>query len=256
MPEDRITVERVRGWPEGRRLLALTAYDYPLARHLDEAGIDILHVGDSLGMVVLGMEDTTGVTLDDMVRATAAVARGRQRALVTADLPIGTYQTEGDAVAASRALVAAGAEAVKMEGGGEIIGPIRAVLAAGMAVQGHLGMLPQHVKEEGGYKKKGKTAAEAERLLGDAKLLEEAGVFSIVLEAVVPAVAERVTRALKIPTLGIASGTGTRGQIRVTHDVLGLTPWYDFPFAERELEAAALFGEAARRWMRRFVKEG
>ncbi len=240
MSSDRVTVETVRRWRSGGKgaLIALTAYDYTFGRLLDEAGVDILHVGDTLGMIQLGHEDTTAVTMADMLAATRAVVRARQRALVTADLPARSYDMPDDAVANARALVEAGADAVKMEGGREILPQVRAVLAAGIAVQGHLGMLPQHVKEEGGYKKKGKTEVEARCIREDAVLFEREGVFSIVLEGVVSAVAEEATRAISIPTIGIASGNGTTGQIRVLTDVLGLTPWFNFPFVVREAELA------------------
>ncbi|MDX6765492.1 MAG: 3-methyl-2-oxobutanoate hydroxymethyltransferase [Candidatus Methylacidiphilales bacterium] len=234
MPTDRLTVEDIRNWNPGRPLLALTAYDHPTARHLDGAGVEILHVGDTLGMVVLGFEDTTPVTMEDMVRATGAVARGRSRALITADLPFQSYGTPELALANSRRLVDAGADAVKMEGGAEILPQIQAVLGAGIAVQGHLGMLPQHVREEGAYRRKGKLESEASRLENDARLLAEAGVFSLVLECIVPAVADHITLAVTVPTLGIASGYGTTGQIRVVTDLTGATPWLRLPYVEAE----------------------
>ncbi|MDR1145253.1 MAG: 3-methyl-2-oxobutanoate hydroxymethyltransferase [Verrucomicrobiales bacterium] len=230
MSENRVTWEQIRQWRGAEPILALTAYDYPLARHLDEAGVDILHVGDSLGMVVLGYQDTTAVTLDDMIHHTRAVARARRRALLTADLPYRTYTTPAAAVASAGRLIDAGADAVKLEGGEEILPQLRAVLAAGIPVLGHLGLLPQQVREAGGvYRKKGKTGGEIQRLKKDALLLQEAGVFAVVLEAVVSEVAATVTAALTIPTIGIASGRGMTGQIRVAHDVLGLTPWFAFP---------------------------
>ena len=238
MPEDLITCLKIRDWNRPEPILAVTAYDYTMARHLDEGGVDILHVGDSLGMVVLGYADTTQVTMDDMLRHTEAVVRGRKHALVTTDLPYKSYDTVEDAVRNARALIATGADAVKFEGGQEILPQIKAVLDDGIQIQGHLGMLPQHVQEEGGYRKKGKTAIEAERLVSDARLLETAGVFSIVLEAVVADVAAQVTRALKVPTIGIASGRGTTGQIHVLHDVLGLTPWFDFPHVRPRVKLA------------------
>jgi 3-methyl-2-oxobutanoate hydroxymethyltransferase len=233
MPADRVTCEHIRNWrawgaPEP--ILALTAYDYPLARHLDEAGVDILHVGDSLGMIVLGLPDTTAVTLDDIAHHVKAVARARRRALLTADLPYRTYQTPEQALASARRLVECGADAVKLEGGGEILPQIQALVAAGIPVMGHLGLLPQHVLEEGGvYRKKGRTGEEVRILKQDALAVQEAGAFAIVLEAVVSSVAAEVTAMLAIPTIGIASGAGMTGQVRVAHDVLGLTPWFAFP---------------------------
>lgn len=253
MPQTRLSCGDIRRWPEGQPLLALTAYDYPTARHLDDAGVDILHVGDTLGMVVLGFEDTTAVTMEDMLRATGAVARARRRALITADLPYRSYETPAEAVANSQALIQAGADAVKMEGGREILPQIRAVRAAGIEVQGHLGMLPQHVREEGAYRKKGKDQAEAERIEQDAVLLEKEGVFSIVLECVVEVVAERITRALSVPTLGIASGWGTSGQIRVISDLTGMTPWYRFPYVTPEADFAGEMGRCVARFRQRMM---
>ncbi|MDD5263146.1 MAG: 3-methyl-2-oxobutanoate hydroxymethyltransferase [Methylacidiphilales bacterium] len=238
MPQDRITWQAIRDQGLPLPILSVTAYDYPMARHLDEAGVDILHVGDSLGMVVLGLPDTIAVTMEDMIRHTGAVARARKRALVTSDLPYRSYETARDAVKNSKALIDAGADAVKMEGGEEILNQIAAVLGEGIPVQGHLGMLPQHVREEGGYHKKGKTLGEVARLKREALLLEQAGVFSIVLEAVVEDVAGEITQSLKIPTIGIASGKKTSGQIRVLQDVLGLTPWFDFPHVKPQAHLA------------------
>ena len=218
---------------KGRRPVgALTAYDYPTARLLDEAGLDMLLVGDSLGMVVLGFEDTTSVTMEDMVRHTGAVRRGTSRALVVADLPIATYDTPEMALQNARRLTEAGADAVKLEGGTAILPQIKAVLAHGIPVVGHLGMLPQRVKEEGGYKKKGKTAAEAEAILADALALDAAGVCAIVLESVVPSLAAEVTSRVTCPTIGIGAGDATDGQIRVIHDLLGTFPWFRPKFAE------------------------
>ncbi|MBX7158129.1 MAG: 3-methyl-2-oxobutanoate hydroxymethyltransferase [Verrucomicrobiae bacterium] len=228
----KITVDQVRLW-KGRkpRPLALTSYDYPMTRLLDEVGIEIIHVGDSLGMLVLGLPDTTEVTMADMLHHVRAVARAKPRALITADLSYRSYETLQEAVIHSKQLIAAGAEAIKMEGGQEIENQIRAVLDTGIPVQGHLGMLPQHVKEEGGYKRKGKTQQEQSRLIEDAMRLEQLGCFSLVLECVVPEVARQITSQISIPTLGIASGAECDGEIRVVHDVVGLFPWYQPPHA-------------------------
>ncbi|HEY8991791.1 MAG TPA: 3-methyl-2-oxobutanoate hydroxymethyltransferase, partial [Luteolibacter sp.] len=200
----------------GRPITALTAYDYPTARLLDEAGTDVLLVGDSLGMVVLGFPDTTHVTLDHMLHHVAAVARAKPSALVLGDLPIHTYDSPAQALESARRLVAAGAEAVKLEGGISQAETVRALVAAGIPVCGHLGMLPQQVVEEGGYRKKGKTPEQAESILRDAEALAEAGVFAIVLESVVPDVAARITAAIPVPTIGIGCGTGTSdGEVAV-----------------------------------------
>ncbi len=235
MSADRVTPDHLRNWPKGKSLLALTAYDYPLARVLDEAGVDLIHVGDSLGMVVLGMADTTGVTMADMVRATQAVARGRKRAMISADLPIGTYETAAACVENSRFLLEAGADAVKPEGGKESQPQWEALQQAKIPWIGHLGMLPQKVREEGGYKRKGKTAEEVQRIKEDALAMERAGACAIVLELVTPEAGVDVTSALKIPTIGIGAGKGTTGQIRVSYDLLGLTPWNRPGFVKEDL---------------------
>ena len=194
----------------GERITALTAYDYPTARLLDESGIDIILVGDSVGMVVLGYEDTTQVTLAEMVHHTRAAARGVKRALLVADLPIHTYDDPAQAVATARALVEAGAQAVKLEGGVSHVPQIEAIVAEGIAVMGHIGMLPQSVREEGGYKVKGRTQSEAEALVRDGQAVEKAGVFAVVLEIVNPEAARQITSALSIPTIGIGSGEQVR----------------------------------------------
>jgi len=180
----------------GERITALTAYDYPTARLLDESGIDIILVGDSLGMVVLGYSDTTQVTLDEMLHHTRAAARGVKRALLVADLSVGTYETPEAAIANARRLVDAGAQAVKLEGGDSHTAQIAAIVGAGIPLMAHIGMLPQSVREEGGYKVKGRGAVEAERLLQDARAVEVAGAFSVVLEIVAADTARRITDAI------------------------------------------------------------
>ncbi len=235
---------------EGRRVAVLTAYDYPMARLLDEAGVSALLVGDSLGMVVLGFPDTTHVTLKDMEHHVAAVARARPRALVVGDLPYRTYEEPGQAAASARALIAAGAEAVKLEGGRSVTPQIRAIRGEGIPVMGHLGMLPQHLHEEGGkYRIKGRDAAQREALLQDAAALVEAGVFAMVLELVTPLVAEEITRAVPVPTIGIGSGTGCDGQVLVTPDLLGTFPWFTPRFVRPKLETASRMREAVQGWI-------
>jgi 3-methyl-2-oxobutanoate hydroxymethyltransferase len=233
----------------GRPLAALTAYDYPTARLLDEAGLDMLLVGDSLGMVVLGFEDTTSVTMEDMVRHTGAVRRGTKRAFLVTDLPIATYETPEMAVENARRLVTAGADAVKLEGGKAILSQIQAILAENIPVVGHLGMLPQHVKVEGGYKKKGKTAAEAEAILADALALDAAGVCAMVLESMVPSLAAEVTSRVTCPTIGIGAGDATDGQIRVVHDLLGTFPWFRPKFAECYHDGRGAIQDAAAKYL-------
>ncbi|MEY2546636.1 MAG: 3-methyl-2-oxobutanoate hydroxymethyltransferase [Verrucomicrobiota bacterium] len=222
----------------GEKITALTAYDYPTARLLDESGIDIILVGDSLGMVVLGFEDTTQVTLEMMLHHTAAVARGVKRALLVADMPIGTYDTPNDALETAKRLVDVGAQAVKLEGGVSHVAHIEAITRAGIPFMAHIGMLPQSVREEGGYKVKGRTQSEAEALIADAKAVESAGAFSVVLEIVVPDLARRISEAIAIPTIGIGSGENCDGQILVTHDLIGLFPWFTPKFVSPEVRVA------------------
>ena len=248
----KITPEWIRGAKaRGERVPALTAYDYPTARLLDEAGVPVILVGDSVGMVVLGYPDTTHVTLDQMRHHVAAVARAKPRALVVADLSYHTYDSPECAVKNAQLLVEAGAEAVKLEGGVEIVAEIRALREAGIAVMGHIGMLPQHVKEEGGYKIKGKSEPERERLLADARAVEKAGAFAIVLELVEPELAREITAAVNIPTIGIGSGPHCFGQIMVTHDLVGAFPWFRPKFAVAKADVASAIRSAAEA----FVKE-
>lgn len=251
MEGTKITVETVRGWKGRRRFGALTAYDYPMARLLDEAGVPVLLVGDSVGMVVLGHPDTTHVTLDDILHHLKAVVRARPRALVGADLPIDTYRTPAEAVATARRLRDAGAEYVKAEGGREILPQVEAILAEGIPFMGHLGMLPQHVLEEGGvYRVKGKDDAGRQRLLEDARALEAAGVFACVLELVAAPVAEAITRECgRMSTVGIGSGPGCDGQILVTHDLVGAFPWFTPRFAKPRASVGEAARNAASEWL-------
>lgn len=211
---------------------AITAYDYPSARLCDEAGIQLILVGDSVGMVVAGGEDTTDVTLDEMVYHTRMVRRGVRRGVLVSDLPIHSYRNPEESVASSRRLIEAGADAVKLEGGFGQLEKVKAITGAGMSLCAHLGMLPQRVREEGGYKKKGKSEDEARTLVESALALEEAGAFAIVLESVVAGVAAEITHSISIPTIGIGSGRECSGQIRVLHDVTGAYPWFVPPFAK------------------------
>ena len=229
----------------GEKLAVLTAYDYPTARLLDESGLDILLVGDSLGMVVLGFPDTTHVTMEHMLHHTAAVARGVRRALIVADLPFASYDTPDQALANARQLIAAGAHAVKLEGGVTHAARIAALTAAGIPVMAHLGMLPQSIREEGGYKLKGKTPEAADALLADALAIENAGAFAVVLELVKADVAQRISAALNIPTIGIGSGPACDGQVLVTHDLIGLFPWFTPKFARQHAQVAAAIRTAA-----------
>src|SRR5258708_648640 len=198
-PNQKITAEWIASAKaRGEKVPALTAYDYPTARVLDEAGVPIVLVGDSLGMVVLGYPDTTQVTLAEMRHHVAAVARAKTRALVVADLSYHTYDTPEAAVTNARILAEAGAEGVKLEGGIEVVLEISSLREAGIAVMGHIGMLPQHVKEEGGYKIKGRSEAEKVRLLADALAVEKAGAFALVLELVEAELAREITAKVGI----------------------------------------------------------
>jgi len=249
MNPTKITAEMIRGMKaRGEKIAALTAYDFPLTRLLDEAGIPFIHVGDTVGMVVLGYPDTTLVTMEDMEHHMRAVTRAKPRALLAADLPTGSYNTVADAVANARRLVAAGAEAVKAEGGISIIEQVRAIVAAGIPYCGHLGMLPQHVREEGGYKIKGRNEAEHQALIRDAELLADAGAFALVLEIVTPAVAREISQRIPIPTLGIGSGPDCDGQILVTPDLIGGFPWFTPKFVKPKINSAEQIRAAVQDW--------
>ncbi len=235
----------------GPPLAVLTAYDYPMARLLDEAGVDLLLVGDSLGMVVLGLPDTTGVTMDMMLHHTRAVARAKPRAPIIGDLPAHSYDTPGEAVHNAHLLIQAGAHAVKLEGGVARIEAIEAIIDDGIPFVGHIGMLPQSVLDEGGYKKKGKTPEGAASLMQDALALDEAGAIACVLESMVPDVAKEITRRVKMNTIGIGAGSHCDGQVLVTHDLLGSFPWFRPPFAKARADVA---GETLRA-VREYVAE-
>ncbi|MFM8789390.1 MAG: 3-methyl-2-oxobutanoate hydroxymethyltransferase [Chthoniobacterales bacterium] len=234
---------------DGQKIAALTAYDYPTARLVDEAGADLILVGDSLGMVVLGYPDTTQVTLADMIRHTGAVGRGVKNALVITDLPIDTYRTPDEAVANARQLIAAGAQAVKLEGGAAVAPQIRALVDAGIPVLAHIGMLPQHIREEGGYKIKGRTAEEADAIRRDAAAVQEGGAFAVVMEIIIPGLTAEITPTLKIPTIGIGSGEGCDGQILVLHDMVGLYPWFKPKFAKQRADTAGAITAAVREYV-------
>jgi 3-methyl-2-oxobutanoate hydroxymethyltransferase len=200
-------------------------------------------------MVVLGYPDTTHVKLEEMLHHTRAVRRGVQRALLGGDLPYQTYDTPAQAVRSARKLVAAGADAVKLEGGSSHLTQIRAILDAGIPVIGHIGMLPQSVVAEGGYKKKGKTEQEAERLRQDALALEAAGVCALVLEGMVAEVAAGISQSVKMPTIGIGSGPLCDGQILVTHDLIGAFPWFCPPFAKPRADVAGAIRQAVKEYL-------
>ena len=229
------------------RITCLTAYDYPTARLLDEAGVDILLVGDSLGMVVLGYENTLPVTMEEMLHHTRAVRRGTRRALVVADMPYGSYHAELEESLrnAVRFVKEAGAEAVKLEGGEKRLELIARLVEAEIPVMGHIGLTPQSVHTLGGFKVQGKTVEAAEQLLRDAQSVEAAGAFAIVLESVPRELAARITQQLRIPTIGIGAGPECDGQVLVFHDLVGLTQGTVPKFARRYANLAEVIARAA-----------
>lgn len=244
-------LSRIRELRGVRPITMLTAYDYPTARLLDETGIDMILVGDSLGMVVLGFPDTTHVTLEHMLHHGEAVARGAKNALVIIDMPIHTYDTPEQAVVTARRLMATGADAVKLEGGREKAAHIAAVTGAGIPVMAHIGLLPQKVLEEGGYRQKGKSEAEAEALLADIRSVAEAGAFAAVVECTKATTAARITQHSPIPTIGIGSGHGNcDGEVAVIHDLVGAFPWFVPSFVQQRAHIAADIASAVSEWSR------
>ena len=238
---------------EGKKLSMLTAYDYSTASLLDEAGIHGILVGDSLGNVILGYEDTISVTMEDMIHHGAAVSRGAKNALVVVDMPFMSYQgSVYDALNNAGRLMKEGrANAVKLEGGKEVAPQIKAIVQAGIPVMGHLGLTPQSINALGGYKVQGKDESAAQKLLEDAKTIAEAGVVSIVLECVPSALAEVITKAVDVPTIGIGAGAGCDGQILVYQDMLGMFSDFTPKFVKRY----ANIGEAMREAFRTYIAE-
>ncbi len=254
VPEElrKVTVPVVRSARDaGIRIVMLTAYDAPTARLLDEAGVDILLVGDSVGNNVLGYDSTLPVTMDEMLHHTRAVVRGARRALVVADMPYLSYQTgRRDAVRnAGRFIKDAGAAAVKIEGGRRRAALVRALLDAEIPVMGHIGLTPQSVHVMGGYRVQGKRVDEARALIEDARALEEAGIFSLVLEGMPEPVGRAVTAAVGTPTIGIGAGRYCDGQVLVFHDFAGFNPGPPPRFARRYADLNAVIGDAARRFI-------
>jgi len=224
----------------GEKIAMLTAYDANMARLLDRAGVDALLVGDSLGMVVLGFDNTVPVTLDAMIHHTAAVVRGTTHALVVADMPFLTYQTtHAEAVRnAGRLMQEGGAEAVKLEGGNAIVDTVKRLVDVGVPVMGHLGLLPQSVHQVGGFLRQATNPHDADILLADALALEEAGVFAVVLESIPSEVARTVSQALAVPTIGIGAGPDCDGQVLVTNDMIGLFDGPVPPFVKQYARVA------------------
>ena len=230
----------------GEPISMLTAYDYPTALAMDRTGIDSILVGDSLGMVVLGYENTLPVTMDEMIHHCRAVARGAKLALLIGDMPFMSYQISVEEAVrnAGRFLQQGGMDAVKLEGGRERADAIRAITGAGIPVMGHLGLTPQSVHQLGGFRAQGKTSSTAKRMLEDALLLEAAGCFSLVLESVPARLAELISKRLAIPTIGIGAGVHCDGQVLVTHDLLGLFERFTPKFVKKYADIHAVMKEA------------
>lgn len=242
---------------EGAKIPVLTAYDYPTARLLDEAGIPILLVGDSLGMVVLGYDSTLPVTMEEMIHHAKAVARGARRAHVVFDMPFMSYQASLEEALknAGRALKETAAQSVKVEGGESVAELIRYLVAVGIPVMGHIGLTPQSLHQIGGYRVQGKTPEAALRLINDAVALEEAGAYAVVLESIPSSVARIITQRLSVPTIGIGAGPHCDGQVQVLHDFLGLFPDFVPKHSKQYAHLTDLISQAAREYMRE-VQEG
>jgi 3-methyl-2-oxobutanoate hydroxymethyltransferase len=243
--------------PTPAKITCLTAYDYPTARLLDEAGVDVILVGDSLGMVVLGYDSTLPVTIEEMLHHTRAVRRATRRALLVSDMPYGSYHADAaEAVRnAVRFVKEAGAEAVKVEGGERRMEMISRLVDAEIPVMGHIGLTPQSVNAFGGFRVQGKTAEAGEQLLRDARAVEAAGAFSIVLESIPRELAARITAELRIPTIGIGAGPDCDGQVLVIHDLVGLSFGHQPKFARRYADVGATISRAAAEYCRD-VREG
>lgn len=231
---------------EGRKITMLTAYDYPTALLEDRAGIDIILVGDSVGMTVLGYENTIPVTMEEMIHHTKAVSRGAKYALIIGDMPFMSYNTsEREAIInAGRFMKEGGADAVKLEGGASVKDIVRVIVKAGIPVMGHIGLTPQTISMLGGFKVQGKDAQTAQRIIEDALLLEEAGAFSVLLEAIPAPIAKRIAERLTIPTIGIGAGAHCDGQVLVVHDLLGLFDRFTPKFAKRYVNLSELMLKA------------
>ena len=225
MEQNKLTVLDIKARKKSKKAITmLTAYDYPWALLIDRAGIDIILVGDSLGMVVLGYDDTVPVTMDEMIHHTKAVSRAAKNSLIVGDMPFGSYNVSPEKAVenATRFMKEGRADCVKLEGGRNMAKIATAIVNAGIPVQGHIGLTPQTISALGGYKAQGKTAEAAKALIDDAQALEGAGCFSIVLEAITSPISKMITEAVSIPTIGIGAGVNCDGQVLVTHDMVGL----------------------------------
>jgi 3-methyl-2-oxobutanoate hydroxymethyltransferase len=248
----KVTIPKLQQMKDrGERIAVLTAYDATFAKLLDAAGADVLLVGDSLGMVIQGHPSTLPVTLDQMVYHCRAVARGVQQAHLVADLPFGSYQVSDDEAVrnAGRLIAEGGAEAVKLEGGAEFATTVARLVRASIPVMGHLGLTPQSVHRFGGYGVQGRTEGQAKRLREDARVLQESGCYSVVLESIPAELAAEVTDQLRIPTIGIGAGPACSGQVLVSYDLLGLDPDFQPKFVRRFAELGTAAREAAARYV-------
>jgi 3-methyl-2-oxobutanoate hydroxymethyltransferase len=247
----RVTTHRIQQMRDrGEPIPMVTAYDFTSARLADAAGMPMVLVGDSLGQVILGFDSTIPVTVDDMVRHTAAVVRGTSRALVVADMPFMSYQVDAETALrnAGRLLQEGGAQAVKLEGGKPVVGIVRRMADAGIAVMGHIGLTPQSLHKLGGYRVQGRDERAAGALIEDAVAVQDAGAFAIVLELIPAELAEKVTARLHIPTIGIGAGPHCSGQVQVWHDLLGLVPDFKPRHARRYAEVAPIIQQALERY--------
>ena len=247
-----ITTSQLKKMKEqGEKISMITSYDYSMASIVDGAGIDIILVGDSAANVMAGHKTTLPITLDQMIYHASSVVRGVERAFVVCDMPFGTYQ--GDPItalhSAVRIMKESGADGVKLEGGEEIIDSVKKILTAGIPVMGHLGLTPQSVHQLGGYSVQAKEDAAAEKLIADAKLLEEVGCFAVVLEKIPATLAKRVSEALTIPTIGIGAGAGTDGQVLVIHDMLGINKGFSPKFLRRYANLHDIMTEAVEHYI-------
>ncbi|MEX1102781.1 MAG: 3-methyl-2-oxobutanoate hydroxymethyltransferase [Dehalococcoidia bacterium] len=251
----RHSIHKLREWKAaGRRFAMITAYDYPSARLVEQAGIPVILVGDSLGSVVLGYESTVSVTMDDILYHTRAVVRATEKAIVVADMPFMSYQANADEAVrnAGRLLQEGGATAVKLEGGTHVAPVVRRMVEVGIPVMGHLGLTPQSVNQFGGHKVQGKTPAAAAKLVNDARALEEAGAFAVVLETIPAPLARMVTERLSGPTIGIGAGAGCDAQVQVFHDLLGI---YDDRRPLKHAKRYAVLGETIRNAVADYIDE-
>lgn len=235
----------------GEKISMLTAYDYSMARIVDEAGVDVILVGDSASNVMAGHETTLPITLDQMIYHAQSVVRAAKRALIVVDMPFGSYQGNSKEAlnSAIRIMKETGGHAVKMEGGAEIRESIQRILTAGIPVMGHLGLTPQSIYKFGTYQVRAKEQEEAERLIEDAKLLDECGCFAIVLEKIPATLAKKVAESVSVPIIGIGAGNGVDGQVLVLHDMLGITQEFSPRFLRRYMQAAELMSEAVKNYV-------